>query len=213
MWDAIARFSSRYAVLIIGLWVLLAGAGNLLVPQVESTAHNHARGFLPQDAPVNAAGAVMGRQFQDGAGNNLNYLVLESDHKLGPVEHQYHDRLLTTLRADTTHLDSAMDLWADPLTAQGALSPDGKAVYTMLRVNGELGAAKANDALAAVRKIVADQPAPPGLQAWVTGPGATIADELTAIDTQMLMITGVPGCLSRCCCLSCTGPSLPPRFR
>lgn len=191
MWDAIARFSSRYAVLIIGLWVLLAGAGNLLVPQVESTAHNHARGFLPQDAPVNAAGAVMGRQFQDGAGNNLNYLVLESDHKLGPVEHQYHDRLLTTLRADTTHLDSAMDLWADPLTAEGALSPDGKAVYTMLRVNGELGAAKANDALAAVRKIVADQPAPPGTQAWVTGPGATIADELTAIDTQMLMITGV----------------------
>lgn len=191
MWDAIARFSSRYAVLIIGLWMLVAGAGNLLVPQVESTAHNHARGFLPHDAPVNAAGAVMGKQFQDGAGNNLNYLVLESDHKLGPVEHQYHDRLLKRLRADSAHLDSAMDLWADPLTAEGALSPDGKAAYTMLRVNGELGAANANDALTAVRKIVADEPAPTGMHAWVTGPGATIADELTAIDTQMLMITGV----------------------
>ncbi|MGL5441955.1 MAG: MMPL family transporter, partial [[Mycobacterium] stephanolepidis] len=116
MWEAIARFCSRYAFLVIGIWVLAAAAGNLLVPQVESTAHNHARGFLPHSAPVNTAGAVMGRQFQDGDGGNLNYLVLESDHKLGPVEHQYHDRLLAKLRADTAHLDSAMDLWADPLT-------------------------------------------------------------------------------------------------
>ncbi|MUM16240.1 RND family transporter [Mycobacterium sp. CBMA271] len=191
MWDAIARFCSRYAIFVIGLWVLAAAAGNLLVPQVESTAHNHARGFLPQGAPVNTAGAAMGRQFKDGDGGNLNYLVLESDHKMGPVEHQYHDRLLTKLRADTAHLDSAMDLWADPLTAEGAISPDGKAVYTMLRVTGELGGAQANASLDAVRRITANEPAPAGMHAWVTGPGATIADELTAIDTQMYMITGV----------------------
>ncbi len=191
MWEAIARFCSRYAILVIGVWILAAAAGNLLVPQVESTAHNHARGFLPQSAPVNTAGAVMGKQFQDGDGGNLNYLVLESDRKLGPVEHQYHDRLLTKLRADTAHLDSAMDLWADPMTAEGALSPDGKAAYTMLRVTGELGGAQANASLDAVRQIVAKEPAPTGIHAWVTGPGATIADELTSIDTQMLMITGV----------------------
>ncbi|MGL5445147.1 MAG: MMPL family transporter, partial [[Mycobacterium] stephanolepidis] len=95
------------------------------------------------------------------------------------------------LRADTAHLDSAMDLWADPLTAEGAISPDGKAVYTMLRVTGELGGAQANASLDAVRQIVADEPAPAGMHPWVTGPGATIADELTSIDTQMLMITGV----------------------
>jgi putative drug exporter of the RND superfamily len=191
MWDSIARFSNRYAVIVIGLWMLAAGAGNLLVPQVETTAHNHARGFLPHDAPVNAASAQMGQQFKDGDGGNLNYLVLESTRKLGPAEEQYHARLLGKLRADTAHLDSAMDLWSDPFTAEGAVSGDGRAVYTMLRVKGELGAAKANDALSAARKIVADEPAPPGVQAWVTGPGATIADELTAIDQQMLMITAV----------------------
>ncbi|MGB8407594.1 MAG: RND family transporter, partial [Mycobacterium sp.] len=42
-----------------------------------------------------------------------------------------------------------------------------------------------------VRQTVAREPAPPGLRAYVTGPGATIADELSAIDKQMLMITGV----------------------
>ncbi len=191
MWDAIARFCSRFAVLIIGLWVLAAAAGNLLVPQVETTAHIHARGFLPADAPVNLAGVQMDQQFHDGSGGNLNYLVLEGDHALGIPERAYYDRLLSTLRADTADVDSVMDLWSDPVTASGAQSTDGKAVYTMLRIRGELGAAKANAALDAVRRIVADAPAPPGLHAYVTGPGATIADELSAIDKQMLMITGV----------------------
>jgi len=191
MWDVIARFCSRFAVLIIGLWVLAAAAGNLLVPQVESTAHNHARGFLPADAPVNLAGVQMDEQFHDGSGGNLNYLVLEGDRPLGAPERAYYDRLLSTLRADTEDVDSVMDLWSDPVTAAGAQSTDGKAVYTMLRIRGELGAAKANAALDAVRRIVAAAPAPAGLHAYVTGPGATIADELSAIDKQMLMITGV----------------------
>jgi putative drug exporter of the RND superfamily len=189
MWDVVARFCSRFAVLIIGLWLLAAAAGNLLVPQVENTAHNHARGFLPADAPVNLAGVQMDRQFHDGAGGNLNYLVLEGDHPLGAPERAYYDRLVQTLRADTADLDSVMDLWSDPVTAAGAQSTDGKAVYTMLRIRGELGAAKANAALDAVRRIVATAPA--GLHAYVTGPGATIADELRAIDKQMLAITAV----------------------
>lgn len=191
MWDAIARFCSRYAVWVIGAWVVAAAAGNLLVPQVESTAHNHARGFLPADAPVNVAGAKMGQQFHDGSGGNLNYLVLESDHRFGVPERAYYDALVSRLRADTADVDSVMDLWSDPVTAQGAQSADGKAVYTMVRVTGELGAAKANAALDSVRQVVARQPAPAGMHAYVTGPGATIADELSSIDKQMLMITAV----------------------
>lgn len=190
MWDAIARFCSRYAVLVIGVWILAAAAGNVLVPQVESTAHNHARGFLPAAAPVNVAGAKMGEQFRDGAGGNLNYLVLESDHPLGTPERTYYSRLVSTLR-ESPAIDSVMDLWSDPMTASGAQSADEKSVYTMLRIRGELGAASANKALNDVRQTVAAAPTPPGLHAYVTGPGATIADELTAIDKQMLMITGV----------------------
>jgi RND superfamily putative drug exporter len=191
MWDSVARFCSRYAVVVIGLWVLAAAAGNLLVPQLESTAHNHARGFLPADAPVNVAGVKMDQQFHDGTGGNLNYLVLESDHQLGAPERAYYDHMVAALRTDTADLDSLMDLWSDPVTASGAQSTDGKAVYTMLRLRGELGAAKANAALDSVRRVVAAVPAPPGVQTYVTGPGATIADELTAIDKQMLVITGV----------------------
>ncbi|MGL4304803.1 MAG: RND family transporter [Mycobacteriaceae bacterium] len=191
MWDAIARFASRYAVLVIGLWFIAAGAGNFFVPQVETTAGAHARGFLPEDAPANIAGARMGEQFGDGDGSNLNYLVLESDQPLGQSEQTFHNKLIATLRADSVHVESVMDLWSDPLTRQGALSADGHAAFTMLRLTGELGAAQANESLAAVRKIVAEQPAPLGLSTYITGPGATIADELSAIDSQMILITVV----------------------
>ncbi len=190
-WDAVARFASRYALVVIGFWIVAAGLGTLLVPQVESTARAHARGFLPADAPVNIAGDRMGAQFRDGAGGNVNYLVLESDHKLGPPERAFHDQLLAKLRADRAHVESATDLWSDPVTARAALSADGKAAYTMLRLTGDLGAGPANAALASVRRIVASQPAPPGLRAYVTGPGATIADELGAVDRQMLLMTCV----------------------
>ncbi|MEV0358071.1 RND family transporter [Nocardia sp. NPDC050697] len=190
MWDAVAKFSSRYAFLVIGLWVLVAAAGNLLVPQVEHTARTHAQGFLPHEAQVNAVGAIMAREFGDGGGANLNYLVLEGDRPLGPAERAYHDDLLARLRADTAHVESVMDLWSDPITAEGAESADGKAAYTMLRLRGELGAAQANESVAAVREIVAGHAAPSGLRVLVSGPGAVISDQITAIDEQMLVITG-----------------------
>ncbi|OSC42110.1 MMPL family RND transporter [Mycobacterium decipiens] len=191
MWERITKITNRHAVLIVGLWVIAAAVGNLFVPQVESTARSHERGFLPADAPVSIAGARMGAQFQDGNAGNINYLVLESDHRLGPPERAYYNQLLAKLRADPTSLASATDLWSDPLTAKAALSNDGKAEYTMLRLAGDLGSAQANSALDTVRRIVASQPTPLGLHAYVTGPGATVADELSAIDKQMLLLTGV----------------------
>ncbi|OHU22760.1 hypothetical protein BKG76_13055 [Mycobacteroides franklinii] len=191
MGDVIGRFCSRHAVLVIGVWLLAAALGNLFVPQVESTAHAHARGFFPPNSPVNAAGAHMGVLFGGGSGGNLNNLVLESEHPLGPSERMFHDQLLAKLRADPAHLESISDLWSDPLTAQGALSADGKAVYTTLGLAGDPGSARANAALDSVRQAIASTPIPSGLGAYVTGPGASLYDEFTVIDKQMLLITAV----------------------
>lgn len=191
VWDSLAGLANRYAIVVIGLWVVAAGLGTLLVPPAEHMARIHARGFLPADAPVNIAGSRMGAQFHDGKSGNLNYLVLESDRPLGPAERAFHDQLLAKLRADHQDVDSVTDLWSDPMTAPAALSDDGKATYTILRLPGDLGAAQANRALDGVRRIVAGQPAPVGLRAYVTGPGATIADELSTIDRQMLLMTCV----------------------
>ncbi len=81
-------------------------------------------------------------------------------------------------------------MWSDPLTAAAAVSDDGAAAYVMVRLAGNLGTAQADSAVAALRGTAAGLSPPPGLQVYVTGPGATIADEFTAIDRQMLAITG-----------------------
>ncbi|WP_090361618.1 RND family transporter [Mycolicibacterium fluoranthenivorans] len=191
MWNAIAAFCSKHAALVIVFWVLLAGASNLLVPQIESVARAHGRGFLPSDAAVNLAGREMADQFHDGASNNLAYLVLEGDHPLGSAERAFHDELVAKLRADVNYVDSVLDLWPDPLTASAVVSTDGKAVYTMVRLRGELGDGAAVHAVQAVREMVLSPRPPPGVQVYLTGPGATIADQITSVDHQMLMITGL----------------------
>lgn len=62
---------------------------------------------------------------------------------------------------------------------------------------GPLGTAQAADAVAALRATVAESRPPPGLDVYVSGPGATITDEFTAIDRQMLSITAATVLLGR----------------
>ena len=38
---------SRSAILVVGLWVVAAALGNVLVPQLERVIDTHARSFMP----------------------------------------------------------------------------------------------------------------------------------------------------------------------
>ena len=101
----------------------------------------------------------------------------------------YYDKLVTALRADTEHVYSVTDLWADPITRSAAQSRDGRAADLMVRLSGMLGTAQASDSVAVVRDTVHRLGPPPGLHVYVTGPGSTLTDEFAAIDHQMLLIT------------------------
>ncbi|MDT5137000.1 MAG: putative drug exporter of the superfamily, partial [Mycobacterium sp.] len=46
---------SRSAILVVGLWVVAAALGNVLVPQLERVIDTHARSFMPTDAPSSIA--------------------------------------------------------------------------------------------------------------------------------------------------------------
>lgn len=180
------------AVLIIGLWLALAGAANLAVPQLETVVHEHARSFMPSDAPSSVAAVRSAELFGESSDNNLAYVVLErADGPLADGDRAYYDRLLGALGADTEHVRTVTDLWSDPLTEPFAVSADGHAATVMLRLAGVLGTTPAADAVRAVRAAADSAHPPAGLRVFVTGPGATIVDEFTAIDRQMLMITAV----------------------
>lgn len=186
---SVVRFVERFAFVVIGLWALLAGAGNLAVPQLEQVIHDQSRAFFPPDADASVAAARMGAVFGDSDSNNVTYVVLEG----APDEaaRAYYDALVTALRADTAHVESVMDLWSDPLTAPIAESRDQRATYVLLRLSGDLGSAEAARSVQAVRDVVTALSPPPGVAAYVTGPGATIYDEFASFDRQMLVITAV----------------------
>ena len=179
------------APLVLVCWLIAAGLGNLAVPQLEHVVATHSRAFLPADAPSSVAAARSAQQMGGGGtGDNLNYVVLERGNGIVTADREYYGRLIDALRADRTHVQAVTDLWSDPLTAAAAVSDDGAAAYVMVRLAGNLGTAQAGSAVEALRGTVDGLSPPPGLQVYVTGPGATIADEFTAIDRQMLAITG-----------------------
>ncbi len=87
------------------------------------------------------------------------------------------------------------DFWGDPLTAAGSQSSDGKAAYVQIYLKGNQGESKANDSVKAVRKIVDDTPAPPGIKAYVTGAAALTADQSAAGDKGVILVTILTFCV------------------
>lgn len=176
---------------MIVVWLGLAALGNVLVPQLESVVESHSRAFMPDDAPSSIAAHRSAEPFDEVPSNNFVYVVLERDSEISAVDRAYYDGIVAQLRADTDHVHSVTDLWALPVAESAALSRDGKAVNVMVRLAGMLGTSEATESVRAVREIVATTPAPQGLSVFVTGAGATIVDEFTAIDRQMLTITAL----------------------
>ena len=77
-----------------------------------------------------------------------------------------------SLETTRQHVEHVQDLWGDRLTAAGAQSPDGKAVYVQLNLAGNQGTTLGQESVAAVRNIVERTPPPPGVKVYVTGPSA-----------------------------------------
>src|ERR1700741_1372927 len=176
----------RLSVVIILAWVALALVVTLAVPSLEHVGQNHSVSLSPQDAPSVQAMMRMGKDFKESDSDSFAMIVLEGQQPLGEDAHAYYAGLVRELRDDPKHVEHVQDLWADRLTAAGALSDDGKAVYVQLNLAGNQGTTLGQDSIAAVRNIIARTPPPPGLQAYVTGPAALLADMQRSGDRSIL---------------------------
>ncbi|MGK2869139.1 MAG: hypothetical protein ACSLFA_21300, partial [Mycobacterium sp.] len=59
----------RGALLIVGVWLAAAGSANLAVPQLERVVHEHARSFMPLDAPSSVAAVRSAEVFGESTDN------------------------------------------------------------------------------------------------------------------------------------------------
>jgi RND superfamily putative drug exporter len=181
----IPRFIRAFAVPIILVWIGLIAALNIVVPQLEEVGKLRAVSMSPNDAPSMIATKRVGKVFQEYDTSSSVMIVLEGEAPLGAEAHDFYDRMVSALRADTAHVQHVQDFWGDTLTAKGAQSADGKAAYVQVYISGDQGETLANDSVDAVRRIATQTPAPDGVKAYVTGPAAMSTDQNHVGDKSM----------------------------
>jgi RND superfamily putative drug exporter len=179
----------RFCVPILLGWLALIAILNIAVPQLEAVGAEQSVSLSPADAPSTKAMKHIGQVFQESDSDSSAMVVLEGDQPLGDEAHRFYADLVAKFEADTTHITHVQDFWGDPLTAASAQSEDGKATYVQLNLAGNQGEALANESIAAVRDIVADASAPPGVHVYVTGATALTADQQHVGDTSLRLVT------------------------
>jgi putative drug exporter of the RND superfamily len=181
----IPRFIRIFAIPIILGWVALTVIVNVAVPTLEIVGENHSAPMAPLEAPSNQAMMRMGHNFKEFNSNSTVMVVVESQQPLGAAAHRYYDDIVRKLRADREHVQHIQDFWGDRFTAAGAQSADAKASYVQVNIAGNQGTTQANKSVEAVRKVVDNEPAPPGVKAYVTG-SAALSDDMHVIGNDSL---------------------------
>jgi RND superfamily putative drug exporter len=185
----IAQLIRTLAVPVVLGWLALTVITNVAVPPLEKVGEAHTVSMNARDAPSTVSMEKVGRTFQEFTSDSAAMVILEGEQPLGADAHHYYDELIKKFEADTAHVEHVADFWGDPLTASGAQSNDGKSAYVQVYLHGNMGETLANDSVTAVRDIVDQTPAPPGVKAYVTGGAPLISDQHHAGDKSIAIVT------------------------
>ncbi|WP_059017438.1 RND family transporter [Mycobacterium sp. M26] len=185
----VARSIRMLSVPIVLFWLAFTVIATFWGPWLETVGRDNSVSLAPQDAPAVQAMQRIGANFNESKSDSFAMLVIEGQKPLGDETHAYYEQLIRQLKDDPTHVEHVQDLWSDRLTAAGAQSADGKAVYVQLNLAGNQGTTLGHRSIEAVRHIVEKTPAPPGVQAFVTGPAALSSDLTHAGDRSILKMT------------------------
>jgi putative drug exporter of the RND superfamily len=172
----IAHLVRILALPILLLWLLITVGLHMITPPLDKVADEHSVPMTPRDAPAFKAMMRIGHVFKEFDSDSSAMVVLEGQDKLGDSAHVFYNHIVSKLRADTAHVEHVQDFWSDPLTAAGSQSVDGKGAYVQVFLVGAQGTTPSHESVAAVRKIVDETPAPPGVKAYVAGNTVLSAD-------------------------------------
>ncbi len=191
----VPRTIRKLAVPIILAWVALTLGVTFLVPPLERVGEEHSVPLAPQDAPSVQAMIDMGKAFKESDSDSFAMIVLEGQEPLGEDARTYYRKLVRDLRGDPRHVEHIQDLWGDRFTAAGVQSPDGKAAYVQLNLAGNQGTPLSQESVTSVRKIIKQNPPPPGVGVYLTGPAALIPDMVRSGNDSLLKMTVIAGAI------------------
>lgn len=186
-----ARTICRLWLPIILFWVTLTVVVNAVSPQLPAVAATHAVPLSAHDAPSSIAMKQIGKDFQQFESDTTAMVVLEGQNKLGDDAHRFYDTLVAKLAADKAHVEHIENFWGESSTAAGSQSADGKAAYVELHLAGGQSSSQANESVTAIEQILDSVPPPPGIKAFITGPGPLATDRHVYGDRSLKKITGI----------------------
>ena len=185
----VGRFSIRHKLVVVGAWILVGVALALAFPQLEAVVKEQSVDPIPAGVESFRALDAMGEAFGENGAKTTVFVAMENERGLTPAARARYDRLVAELRADPENVAAVADLLAGDVTSRQAISEDGKAWYLPVGLVGTLGGPRATESVEAVRARVTEVFADTGTVAHVTGPTATVTDQIVATDNDLLIIT------------------------
>ncbi|MER5388144.1 RND family transporter [Saccharopolyspora sp. NPDC002686] len=176
--------------IVVVVWIVLAAALNVFVPQLERVIGQSQVSFVPDSAPSVRALPTMDERFGGSGANSMVFVVLADERGLTEEDRQHYRDLVGQLKADDARIASVQDTIAQPELAEALESRDGKAVYIPVGLRGENGSPETTAQIEFIREI-GQHGRPADLSVHVTGPIATVADMQAEIERSMVVITAV----------------------
>ncbi|MCX8563196.1 MMPL family transporter [Mycolicibacterium mucogenicum] len=188
---ATSSFCAKWAWVVIGFWVALAGILNVAIPQLEQTVAERSAPFMP--ANIKAAQTL--REMSDAFGvprsSAVGSVVLVDERGINAADEALYRDIVATLQRDKSNVAYVLDTYDNPQLRDIALSPDHKAINLVLAGTGDVGSTKAHKNTIEIRDQLKALPKPPGVGVYLTGPSPTLADLFSAMDFSLLIITAV----------------------
>jgi RND superfamily putative drug exporter len=200
----IADVVVRWPKAVIGVWIALVVLLPLSFPSLGEMAERHPLSILPADAPSTIAATRMAEAFGESANDDLLVVAFIDEGGLTPADEKVYRRVVDVLHQDRTgarpggeghdaahDVVSVQDFIATPQLRPFMTSEDKTTWVLPVSLEGELGTPRAFDSFNRVSALIQQtvgELKPAGLDVYITGPAATVADLTVAGEKDRLPI-------------------------
>lgn len=201
LFDRVGDFVIKQPWLVIGSWIAVAVVLVLTFPPLQVQAAKHEPKQVPDDAPTMVAQRDMAKAFAStpapspggeggagggagdsgpgaagGKGGSLLLVILTDEKGLSAADEETYHKLIDNLHADTQDKMSVQDFLGTPQAREIFESKDKKAWNLPIQLPGEATTAESQAALRNITAITKRTVAGTTLNAYMSGPVATVAD-------------------------------------
>jgi RND superfamily putative drug exporter len=209
IFDRIGDVVVRWPMLVIAAWVAIAAVLALALPPLMVEAGKRPQKPLPDDAPTmvtqhemdkafaapgsGGSGGGEGDKTPAAGGGSLLMIVLTDEKGLTPADEETYRKLVDRLHQDKQDKMTVQDFLGSPQMREVLASKDGKAVNMPISFPGDAGSPATLAAFHNVTNIAKQATAGTTLNAYVSGPVATLADatEMAMEDAHFIEIATI----------------------